>query len=54
MAYLLERLTEPSTWRGMILVATSLGIGVAPDLITPIIAAGTGIAGIVGVVTKDK
>jgi hypothetical protein len=52
MKYLLERLQEPSTWRGMILVLTSLGIGIAPDLITPIIAAGTGLAGIVGVFTK--
>lgn len=54
MGYILDRLAEPSTWRGIIMIVTSLGIGVAPDLITPIVAAGTGLAGIVGVVTKGK
>ena len=54
MAYIVERLKEPSTWRGLILLLTSLGIGVNPDLVTPIIAAGTGLAGVVGVVTADK
>lgn len=52
MSYILDRLQEASTWRGIIMVLTSLGIGIAPELITPIIAAGTGLAGVVGVVTK--
>lgn len=54
MAYIIERLAEPSTWRGIIMIITSLGIGVAPDLIAPIVAAGTGLAGIIGVVAKGK
>lgn len=52
MKYIVERLQEASTWRGIIMLLTSLGVGVAPELITPIIAAGTGLAGVVGVVTK--
>ena len=52
MKYILERLQEASTWRGIIMVLTSLGVGVAPELITPIVTAGTGLAGIVGIVTK--
>lgn len=52
MRYILDRLVEPSTWRGMIMVLTSLGLGIAPELVTPIIAAGTGLAGLIGVVTK--
>jgi uncharacterized membrane protein len=53
MKYILDRLSEASTWRGIIMVLTSLGVAINPDLITPIITAGTGLAGVVGVVTKD-
>ncbi len=52
MKYILDRLQEASTWRGIIMVLTSLGVGIAPELITPIVTAGTGLAGIVGIVTK--
>ena len=52
MKYILERLQEASTWRGIIMLLTSLGVGIAPELITPIITAGTGLAGLVGVVSK--
>lgn len=54
MPYIIERLKEASTWRGLIMIVTSLGIGIHPDLITPIITIGTGLAGAVGVFTKDK
>ena len=54
MAYMVERLKEPSTWRGLILLLTSFGIGINPDFVTPIIAAGTGLAGLVGVFAADK
>jgi hypothetical protein len=52
MKYIVERLQEPSTWRGIIMLLTSLGVGIAPEMITAIVTAGTGLAGIVGVVTK--
>lgn len=52
MRYIIERLAEPSTWRGFILILTSLGVGIAPELVAPVIAAGTGLAGVVGVFTK--
>lgn len=54
MQYFIERLKEASTWRGIILVLTSVGIGVSPDLIAPIVSVGTGLAGVVGVFTADK
>lgn len=54
MQYIIDRLVEASTWRGIIMLLTSLGISIAPELVTPIIAAGTGLAGVVGVITKDK
>jgi hypothetical protein len=52
--YILARAKEPSTWRGLILILTSAGLGIAPELATLIVSVGTGVAGIIGVVTADK
>ena len=54
MKYLIERLKEPSTWRGLVMVATSAGIGIAPAAAEAIITAGVGLAGLIGVLTKDQ
>lgn len=50
--YILERAKEPSTWRGLILFLTALGVPIAPELQTAIVSAGLGLAGLIGVVTK--
>ena len=49
-----DRLKEASTWRGLTMLLTALGISVKPDLTEQIIVAGTGVAGLIGIVTKDK
>jgi hypothetical protein len=49
---LLERLSENSTWRGIILVATALGVKLDPDLQNQILAAGLG--GLINVLRKGK
>lgn len=54
MNYIVERLKEASTWRGIIMVLTSVGVGVSPDLIAPIVSIGTGLAGLVGIFVADK
>lgn len=53
-SYILDRAKEASTWRGIILVLTAVGVPVAPALSDAIITFGLGLAGLVGVVTKDK
>ena len=53
-AYLIERMKEPSTWRGIILLLTAVGVPVAPALADSIISAGLAIAGLIGAVTPDK
>jgi len=50
--YLVSRLSEPSTWRGLSLLATALGVQIAPELQGAIVAAGIAVAGLVGVATK--
>lgn len=51
---LLERLSENSTWRGIILVATALGVKLDPELQNQILAAGLGLVGVIYVLRKGK
>jgi hypothetical protein len=50
--YILERAKEPSTWRGILLFLTAIGVPIAPELANNIVTVGLGLAGIVGMVTK--
>ena len=52
--YFLARAKEPSTWRGVILFLTAIGVPLAPQLQEAIITAGLGIVGLVGIITADK
>ena len=52
--YFLDRIKEPSTWRGAILFLTAIGVPIVPELQTAIISAGLGIAGLIGVISADK
>ena len=52
--YILERAKEASTWRGLVLLATAGGMNLAPDLANAIVTSGIGLAGLLGVITKDK
>lgn len=52
--YIFDRIREPSTWRGIILLLTAIGVPVAPQLAEAIVTAGLGMAGLIGVMTPDK
>lgn len=54
MKYILDRLKEPSSWRGLVMIATAFGVSVNTELMDSIIVAGTGLAGVIGFVFKDK
>ena len=51
---ILERLTENSTWRGLILLGTALGIRLEPELQTQMIASGLALVGVINVIRKGK
>jgi hypothetical protein len=51
---LLERLSENSTWRGVILIATAVGVRLEPELQESIIVAGLGLVGLINVIRKGK
>jgi len=52
--YILERLKEPSTWRGIVMLLTAAGIPIAPQFQDLIISAGLALAGLIGAATPDK
>jgi hypothetical protein len=49
-----ERLSENSTWRGIILVVTALGLKLEPELQNQIVAAGLSLVGLINIVRKGK
>lgn len=51
-SYILDRMREPSTWRGALLFLTAIGVPVAPELANHIVAGGLALAGIIGMTTK--
>jgi hypothetical protein len=52
--YILDRLAENSTWRGLVFVASAAGITFVPDQANAIAAAGMAIVGAVNVFRKEK
>jgi len=52
-AYLLGRAREASTWRGLTLFLTAVGVPLAPALAEAIVTAGLGVAGLIGVLVPD-
>lgn len=52
--YIINRAKEPSTWRGLILILTAIGVPVAPAMAEAIVSVGLAVAGLVGVMTPDN
>ena len=52
MNFVLERAQEPSTWRGIVLLATALGVSISPELGEAIVSAGLAAAGLIAVATR--
>ena len=53
VAYIIDRLKEASTWRGIIAFLTVAGLSISPELGEKIIAVGLAIIGVIGMVFKD-
>ena len=51
---ILERLTENSTWRGIILLITAAGVRLEPELQGQIIASGLALVGLINVIRKGS
>ena len=51
--YILDRLSESSTWRGIAFVASAAGITLVPDQANAIAAAGMAVVGAINVFRKE-
>jgi hypothetical protein len=51
---ILDKLSENSTWRGLILLATAAGVHMEPELQNQIVATGLGLVGLINVIRKGK
>ena len=54
LQYILDRLKEQSTWRGIILITTAIGAKLEPDQAEAIIASGIAIVGLINVFRREK
>lgn len=54
MNWLLRRLGEPSTWRGIVLLATGLGITMEPEKMDAIVAVGLAVVGLINVCRRES
>lgn len=51
---ILDRLTDNSTWRGIILLVTAAGVRMEPELQGQIIASGLALVGLINVIRNGK
>lgn len=54
MNWILKRLSEQSTWRGLILLATGLGVTIEPEKGEAIIALGLAAVGLINIIRKEQ
>lgn len=54
MNYLIDRLKEPSTWRGILAMLTAVGVKLHPELQEAIISAGLALIGLVNIFRKES
>jgi hypothetical protein len=52
--YILDRLAENSTWRGLVMLLTAVGVQVDPSQANAIIAAGLALVGLINVFRRQK
>lgn len=53
MNWVLARLREPSTWRGLVWLATVAGLTLRPDQAEAMVTVGMALAGLLGVLLRD-
>lgn len=53
MQNLVDRFSEPSTWRGIFALLTAFGVAISPEMENAILAAGLGVIGLIGVFTSE-
>ena len=52
--YVMARLNEAATWRGLVVIATALGAKLAPTHFEAIVTGGLFLAGLIGAALPDR
>lgn len=52
--WVLDRLEEPSTWRGIVAVMTAAGITMDPDEVGKIVACGLSVIGVINIFRRER
>ena len=52
--YVINRAKEASTWRGVIMLLTAVGLKITPEMADAIISVGIAVAGLVGMLLPDS
>lgn len=52
--YVVNRAKEASTWRGVIMLLTAVGLKITPEMADAIISVGIAVAGLVGMLLPDS
>jgi len=52
--YIVDRLAEPSTWRGIVALLTAAGLVIDPEQATAIVTIGVAVIGLIGAFLPDK
>lgn len=52
--YVVNRAKEASTWRGVIMLLTAVGLNISPEMADAIISVGIAVAGAVGMLLPDS
>jgi hypothetical protein len=53
LTFVTARLSEASSWRGILFICTSIGLVINPEAQNAIVAAGMALAGLVGLIIPD-
>jgi hypothetical protein len=51
--WIINRLHEPSSWRGLIWLATAVGISISPEVAAQVVTVGMSVAGLIGLLSKN-
>ena len=52
--YIIDRLKEASTWRGIVALITAAGVALTPEQQAAIVSAGLAVIGLIGVLLGDQ
>lgn len=52
--YVVNRAREASTWRGIVMLLTAVGLKITPEMADAIISVGIAVAGLVGMLLPDS